>query len=1115
MRMNDSATSVAGGEEFCLRRLRGSAPAARGPRARRLALLALAGTALSLPAAAAPVVLTGDYIKVGVSDHGTLGSNGSVSPGILFDGSGTHTFDPTHDYLTPGTPLDGFYITGTAGSVFTAKFNNAAGSWNNTSAGAITLYNGTAYNGTTYDQRAVWTGTYPSTLNVTNDYHFNTTDQAISVSTTITALTGITGLQMSRFVDPDVVAAAGDSSATNNFRGATGVAATDLVYGVATHSGYVLGLYTNDPATHNTGVVNWVGTPTSYLAGTSIGNGDYVIGLGFDLGSLLTGQSITVRYAYVFGTDIAGAIAHAGAGAGPPPAPVNIEAGASYTPAQLHDGTVLPVFNGGVMNLTATDSLVQDFAFQAKGGTFDTGKYDLTLSGVMSGPGALAKAGTGTLTLTGANSQAGINLQAGVLAFGADAALGAATGVIAITNGATLQPLADMTLAHKLEIDLGQQGALDIGAHNVTLLGDVAGGGGLQKLGSGALTLTGVNSFSSLDVQAGAVSFAAPAALGLSGGQVVLHANTSLNPGASLTIAQNIAVVGDGTRFDVGANNVTLSGAVTGSSCLNKFGTGHLTLTGTGANTVGACVKEGTLSFNGAFAGNVLIDHGATASGVGMITGDVTANGVLAPGNSPGLLVVVGRVTQAPGSTLALDVDGPTAGVGAGHYDTLALIGAGGVYAAGGVIAPSSRGITGSATNTYTPKIGDSFQVVTAQGGVTGAFTAVAQPTDGLPVNARYDVVYLPNAVVLAVTTKSYATLAAGGLINAQAVGAVADQTRDPAGQRPSATGAFDAGLVGLTSDQVLTALHQAAGEIHADSLDAALQGARATRGQLSERLDGAFSTGRHLWGQVGADTWRVQSDAYAGGYHTARTSGVMGYDHLLTPSVLVGGALSYGETRLGADLMGSGKSFSYAGHAYAGWRSGPYYLNGLISAGSDLYKTTRTLDLSTGHGRFSAKVAGASVAGDAEGGRRFAVGPAAVTLAAGLAADQVRRGGADEVGTGLGALHLDGRTRSALQGRLGVRVAGVTRIGALRIQPYASAFATQELGGETTRLDARLQGAGFAVAAPTAGRTGLRLATGLEATMTDRIRVSVGYRYESAERAESQSVLARLAVTW
>src|SRR3546814_11815592 len=61
------------------------------------------------------------------------------------------------------------------------------------------------------------------------------------------------------------------------------------------------------------------------------------------------------------------------------------------------------------------------------------------------------------------------------------------------------------------------------------------------------------------------------------------------------------------------------------------------------------------------------------------------------------------------------------------HYDTLVLTGANSVYTADGTIAPTLRGITGSANNDFTPKIGQTFQAVTAEGGVQGTFDALEQ----------------------------------------------------------------------------------------------------------------------------------------------------------------------------------------------------------------------------------------------------------------------------------------------------------------------------------------------------------------------------------------------------
>ena len=65
---------------------------------------------VAAPALATPIVLSGNYIKVGISDHGTFGSNGGADPAFVHDPSGTGTFDPNFDYIAPGSPHDGFSI---------------------------------------------------------------------------------------------------------------------------------------------------------------------------------------------------------------------------------------------------------------------------------------------------------------------------------------------------------------------------------------------------------------------------------------------------------------------------------------------------------------------------------------------------------------------------------------------------------------------------------------------------------------------------------------------------------------------------------------------------------------------------------------------------------------------------------------------------------------------------------------------------------------------------------------------------------------------------------------------------------------------------------------------
>ncbi|MET0365064.1 MAG: autotransporter-associated beta strand repeat-containing protein, partial [Sphingobium sp.] len=419
-------------------------------------LLALASSTMLVPAAvrANSLVLSGDYIKIGLNDRGTLGYNGNTSPGILYDGTGSGTFNTAYDYLTPGSPFEGFVISGTNGTTFSKNNNNSGAS---AISGSLVDYSGIIFDGATYDNRAVWTGTVGGVLSVTNDYFFNADSQKIGIRTTISALTDLSALAFSRQIDPDAQAAPGDSSATTNIRGADGVAASDLVYAEALVSKYVIGLYTNSTVTHNSAVTGWTSDTASYISGANIGNGDNTIGLGFDIGALLTGQSVVLDYSYIFGTDIAAAIG----------GPNNITG--TRTVAELLAGAVNPVFDGGTLAFTTPLTLSTALSLEAGGGTIDTQGNDATISGVLSGVGALTKAGEGTLTLSGANSYTGGTTVSGGRLVGDTASLQGA-----IVNNAI--------------VEFAQ---VNDGSYAST----ISGSGSLVKSGSGTLTLSGANSY--------------------------------------------------------------------------------------------------------------------------------------------------------------------------------------------------------------------------------------------------------------------------------------------------------------------------------------------------------------------------------------------------------------------------------------------------------------------------------------------------------------------------------------------------------------------------------------------------------------------------------------------
>lgn len=262
--------------------------------------------------------LTGDYIKIGVSDYGTIGSKGNTSPGILYDNTGTRTFNTSYDYLTPGTPFEGFTVkyTNGGGTVITQTNNNTGATA--ITGGILTNYSGIAYSGTTFDNRAVWTGNGTG-YSLINDVRFNNNQKFVDITTTLTSSVAMTNLYFGRFTDPDARAAAGDSSATTNTLGFSPIGVKQVVFSEALSSKYALGLYT---AASNAGAgisSGWTTDPIQYYNGVNNGTGDYTIGLGFLVPSVAIGDIVTFQYAYIFGpsTLTAGATAvSSGAGGG-------------------------------------------------------------------------------------------------------------------------------------------------------------------------------------------------------------------------------------------------------------------------------------------------------------------------------------------------------------------------------------------------------------------------------------------------------------------------------------------------------------------------------------------------------------------------------------------------------------------------------------------------------------------------------------------------------------------------------------------------------------------------------------------------------------------------------
>jgi len=271
-------------------------------------------------ASAQNVIIQNEYIKAGVNEStGTLGSGGNTNPGLQYDNTGTSTFNSAYDYLTPGSPYEGWAvrIDDSSNTLYKLYGNNNAGfqmDGNTTVSGA--------WVGTPSASSAIWAGA-TTEFDIKHTYSLPSAQKYIDITTRLDAKQAMPHLYFGRYIDPDAVAAPGDSSATDNVRGYGIIPRSNVVFSEATVSRYALGLYSAQVGNVNTSIQGWTSDPKNYYLNTNgnydVGTGDDTIGIGFYAANVAVGDILTWNYAYIFGPSAFTAASYAidgGAGGG-------------------------------------------------------------------------------------------------------------------------------------------------------------------------------------------------------------------------------------------------------------------------------------------------------------------------------------------------------------------------------------------------------------------------------------------------------------------------------------------------------------------------------------------------------------------------------------------------------------------------------------------------------------------------------------------------------------------------------------------------------------------------------------------------------------------------------
>ncbi|MDR3562015.1 MAG: autotransporter-associated beta strand repeat-containing protein [Negativicutes bacterium] len=370
-------------------------------------------------------------------------------------------------------------------------------------------------------------------------------------------------------------------------------------------------------------------------------------------------------------------------------------------------------------------------------GTLSFNRSDnVTFSGTVSGAVGLTQAGSGILTLTGANNYTGVTtVSAGTLVLGpntsiASSSLASVSGILDVSAASSNPSVGSLSGAGTVQ--LGSH-TLILTAANDTFTGVITGGGGLT-LNGGKEILTGANTYT---------------------GATIVNGGT-LEVG-SAAVGYNVTVNGGVFGF-YSSSAVAMSGVVSGAGGLSQLGTGLTTISSAQSYTGITTISFGTLALTG--AGSIASSSSVQADGIFDISSETGGTSIASLTGGGAVHLGVANLTIANASgQFAGTISGSGGLILAGGKETLAganvytgvtTISSGTLYlgasnsisysanvADNGVLDISGVVATGSATNTSITSISGAGGVVLGSqtlvlSGAAGTFAGVISGTGGL-----------------------------------------------------------------------------------------------------------------------------------------------------------------------------------------------------------------------------------------------------------------------------------------------------------------------------------------------------------------------------------------------
>ncbi|QIX78780.1 autotransporter outer membrane beta-barrel domain-containing protein [Serratia marcescens] len=549
------------------------------------------------------------------------------------------------------------------------------------------------------------------------------------------------------------------------------------------------------------------------------------------------------------------------------------------------------------------------------------------------------------------------------------------------------------------------------------------------------------------------------------------------------------------------------SNDISGHGGLTKQGIGTLVLTGNNTYAGPTLVNQGRLAINGSVTSDVSVQNGGIVGGSGTV-GSLTARrgGTVAPGNSIGTLNVAGNVSFEPGSRYAVEV-GPN-----GQSDRIQSSGAATI--GGGEVAVTLENSSNLLTQSEVRSLlGQQYNILTAQQGVSGQFDAVAPNYLFLGTGLSYQ----PNGVTLSVGRNGTSFASVAQTANERAVAAAADAL---AAGNPVYESILNSGTAG----EARQAFRQLSGQIHADIASALVNDSRYLREALNGRLrqaEGLASSSAikadedGAWAQLLGAWDHASGDANATGYQASTYGVLVGLDSAAAADWRLGVATGYTRTSLHGGYGSKADSDNYHLAAYGDKQFGALALRGGAGYTWHRIDTKRSVNYGMQSDRDTAKYSARTEQLFAEAG--YSVQGEWLNLEpfVNLAYVNFENNGIAESG-GAAALRGDKQHTDATVSTLGLRADT-----AWQVTPGTTVALRSELGwqhqygGLERGTGLRFNGgnAPFVVDSVPVSRDGMVLKAGAEVAVNENATLSLGYGGLLSQNHQDNSVNA--GFTW